>query len=433
MNQAARAAASMVPASPDGGLAEALSVRRCAATADWPSPKQSRFSSRAHVALIVETSLASGREILQGLTRYIREHRTWSVFYEPRSLAESVPTWLRRWDGNGIVARVSSPQIAAALVRTGIPVVDVLGMVPEAGLPLVHLDDAKIAEVAARGFLERKLRHFGFCGIGGANWSDRRGAAFERIVGAMGCSCAFFRMHAPAHEKWSWEREQDDLAAWLGHLPKPAGVMVCSDQRGQHVIEGCRRAGIAVPDEAAVIGVDNDPLLCELCDPPLSSVETALDRVGYAAAELLERMMRGAAAPSEPILFPPRGLVVRASSDALSVQDSDVVAALRFIREHACDPIEVDDVVVHVALSRSTLQRRFRATLGHGVHDEILRIRLLRAKELLTETDLPLAQIAKRAGFRYSEYLCTVFKQRVGQTPGRYRSSVAHVTGQEKI
>lgn len=436
MTETAQAAASMVLASAGRQTAERPSVGSRAAAAQWPLssplPSSSKLRSRPHVALIVESSLASGREILQGLTRYIREHRSWSVFYEPRSLVESVPTWLKRWDGNGIVARVSSPQVAAALVQTGIPVVDVLGMVPEAGLPLVHLDDAKIAEVAARGFLERKLRHFGFCGIGGANWSDRRGAAFERIVTAMGCSCAFFRMHAPAHEKWSWEREQDDLASWLARLPKPAGVMVCSDQRGQHVIEGCRRAGIAVPDEVAVIGVDNDPLLCELCDPPLSSVDTALDRVGYAAAELLEQLMRGAPTPSAPILFPPRGLVVRASSDALSVQDGDVVAALRFIREHACDPIEVDDVVGHVALSRSTLQRRFRAMLGRGVHDEIQRIRLLRAKELLTETDLPLADIAKRAGFRYSEYLCAVFKQRVGQTPGRYRAVHAQ-TGKTRI
>jgi len=380
---------------------------------------------RARVALIVETSLASGREVLQGITRYIREHRKWSVFYEPRSLAESVPGWLKNWDGDGIIARVSSPQIAHALLQTGIPVVDVLGMAPQAQLPLVHLDDAAVAQMAANSFLEHHLKHFGFCGIGGANWSDRRGEAFAKTVRAAGHDCAFFRMHAPLHEHWSWEREQDDLAAWLAELPKPAGVMVCSDQRGEHVIEACRRADIAVPDEVAVIGVDNDSILCDLCDPPLSSVDTALERVGYAAAELLDSLMDGGPAPKEPILFPPRSMVVRASSDALSVTDTDVVTALRFIREHACDPVDVSDVVRHVNLSRSTLQRRFRELLGRSVHDEILRMRLLRAQELLAETDLPLARIADRAGFRHSEYLSAVFKQRIGMTPGNYRTSHA--------
>jgi LacI family transcriptional regulator len=154
-------------------------------------------------------------------------------------------------------------------------------------------------------------------------------------------------------------------------------------------------------------------------------VDTALERVGYAAAELLDSLMEGRPAPKLPILFPPRGMVVRASSDALSVTDPDVVAALRFIREHACDPVDVSDVVRHVNLSRSTLQRRFRELLGRSVHDEILRMRLLRAQELLVETDLPLAQIADRAGFRHSEYLSAVFKQRLGLTPGNYRSSHA--------
>jgi LacI family transcriptional regulator len=369
----------------------------------------------------VETSLASGREVLQGITRYLREQRGWSVFHEPRSLVESVPSWLKNWDGDGIIARISSPKVADAIVNTGLPVVDVLGMAPEAGLPLVHLDDPAVAQVAARSLLDLRLRHFGFCGIAGANWSDRRALAFDQTVQQYGYECAVFRMHASLHERWSWDQQQDELARWLGALPKPAGVMVCSDQRGEHVIEACRRAGIAVPDEVAVVGVDNDSLLCELCDPPLSSVDTALDRVGYAAAELLDRLMAGESPPKEPILFPPRGMIVRASSDAMSVTDPDIAAALRFIREHACDPIDVDEVVEHVTLSRSTLQRRFRHLLARSVHDEILRRRLLRAQELLCETDLPLGPIAERAGFQHSEYLSAVFKQRLGQTPGQYR------------
>jgi hypothetical protein len=145
-------------------------------------PTQPRIKRRSRVALIVETSLASGREVLQGITRYLREQRGWSVFHEPRSLVESVPSWLKNWDGDGIIARISSPKVADAIVNTGLPVVDVLGMAPEAGLPLVHLDDPAVAQVAARSLLDLRLRHFGFCGIAGANWSDRRALAFDQTV-----------------------------------------------------------------------------------------------------------------------------------------------------------------------------------------------------------------------------------------------------------
>src|SRR5579864_9259189 len=138
------------------------------------SGNHSKLKRRARVALIIETSLASGREILQGIARYLRERREWSVFYEPRSLSESIPSWLKGWDGDGIIARISTPRIAAALAQTGLPVVDVLGMVPEARLPLVHVDNIAVAQLAARSLLELRLTHFGFCGIAHANWSDQR-------------------------------------------------------------------------------------------------------------------------------------------------------------------------------------------------------------------------------------------------------------------
>jgi LacI family transcriptional regulator len=371
------------------------------------------------VALMVETSLASGRDILRGIARYVREHGPWSITHEARSLEELVPAWLPKWQGDGIIARVQNRRVAAAVAATRLPAVDVLGIAPGVRLPLVHVDDEAIATAAAAHLLERGFRHFGYVGIGGENWSRRRQDAFARRVRSRGHGCRVLEVRRYARE--TWEEQEERLTAWVRALPKPAGVMVCSDQRGPQVLEACRRAGAAVPDQVAVIGVDDDEPLCEVADPPLSSVHPDHRRVGYAAAALLDRLMRGARAPRRPLLLPPRGIVARPSTDVLAIEDPDVAAAVHFIRDRACDGIQVDDVVAHVPMSRSVLQRRFRALLGRTIHDEILDARLKRARMLLAETRLPVSAVAEKAGFNHPEYLGVVFRSREGTTPGAYR------------
>jgi LacI family transcriptional regulator len=201
--------------------------------------------------------------------------------------------------------------------------------------------------------------------------------------------------------------------------------MACSDQCGPVLLEACRRARAAVPDEVAVIGVDNDEPLCEAADPPMSSVWPDHLGVGYAAAALLDRLMAGRAArgtpPPAPVYLAPRGVVTRQSTDVLAVEDRDVAAAVRFIREHACGRLVIDDVAGHVSLSRSALQRRFKKVVGRTIHEEALRIRLDRARELLSHTDLPIALVAEKAGFTHQEYLGSVFRSRLGQTPAQFR------------
>jgi LacI family transcriptional regulator len=373
------------------------------------------------VALIVETSLAPGREILRGIARYVREEGPWSIAHEPRSLEESVPRWLQRWHGDGIIARVQDQRIARAIAAVGMPTVDVLGVVEGLPFPLVHTDDQAIGRLGAEHLLDQGFRRFGFFGIEGENWSDHRAEAFAARVGAAGCPCVTHAMPRHTARSEQWEDSERDLAAWLTSLPKPAGVMIASDQLGPHTLEACRRASVIVPDDVGVIGVDNDGPLCEVSDPPLSSIWPDHRRVGYEAARLLDELMSGAKRPDGPVLLPPRGVVARKSTDALAIEDRPVAQALRYIREHGCEPIEVDDVVRQVPLSRSVLQRRFRILLGRSVHDEIVRVRLARARELLQQTDLPLAEIAERAGFRHQEYMGAVFRRRLRQTPGAFR------------
>jgi LacI family transcriptional regulator len=180
-----------------------------------------------------------------------------------------------------------------------------------------------------------------------------------------------------------------------------------------------------VPEQVAVIGVDNEELLCRLCDPPLSTVVPNARRVGYEAAQLLDRMMSGARAPRHEVLVPPVGTVARQSTDTLAIDDPEVAAALRYIRERAPDGIRVEDVLRHVPISRSLLERRFRRAVGRSPHAEIRHVQVRRAAQLLGETDLPLKRIAELAGFAHMEYLSYVFKRATGQTPRDYRRSHA--------
>ncbi len=380
-------------------------------------------SAAPHVALLVETSLASGREILRGVARYVRENGPWSLFHAPRGLEETVPSWLARWQGDGIIARITTPALAKFIKKIKVPVIDVLGLVPASGFPLIHVDDPEIARQAFAHLAERGFRHFAFFGLAGENWSERRREAFITEARRFTSQDHVLEMTRKEIEQTPWETRQDQLADWLRQLPKPCGLMVCSDQRGPDVLEACRRVSIQVPDEIAIVGVDNDEPLCEVCHPPLSSVWPNHLGVGYEAAAMLHRLMQGAPLPTTAQFVAPRGVVTRQSSDVLAVGDPLVAAALRLIREEACRGISVDDITQRVGASRSVLQRRFAAMLGQTIHDRLIDQRIKSAIRLISTTELPLGEIAERCGFRHQEYMGVVLRERSGQTPAQYRKA----------
>jgi LacI family transcriptional regulator len=222
----------------------------------------------------------------------------------------------------------------------------------------------------------------------------------------------------------SWEIMEDELADWVRALPKPCGVMLCSDQIGPKFLEACRRAGVSVPDELAVIGVDNDEPLCEVCNPPLSSVRPNHELVGYEAARVLEQLMQGARQPKRAIWIQPSGIQARLSTQVLAVEDHLLANALSLIREHACSGLRANELARHVGVSRSVLQRRFRALLKRTIHDEIMAVRLQHACALIANTDLPLAEIAEKSGFKHQEYMGVVFKKHFHLTPAQHRQRV---------
>ncbi len=198
--------------------------------------------------------------------------------------------------------------------------------------------------------------------------------------------------------------------------------MGCNDAGARHVLEACRTIGARVPDDVAVIGVDNDETICDLTNPPLSSVEQGARRMGYEAAALLDKLMSRKKPSQLRFVVEPEGVVVRRSTDTLAIEDPDMASVVRFIRDHACDGISVYDVVRQVAISRSTLENRFKSVMGRTVHAEIERVRLERAKELIAQTVLPLKQVAAQAGFRYVQYMTKLFRMRLGQTPAEFRN-----------
>jgi len=384
-------------------------------------------TDRPRVALLIESSRAYGRGLLLGIARYIREHGRWSIFLQERSLGDTSPKWLEGWEGDGIIARIENEQMAEVIRRLALPAVDLRNLLPNLEMPSIRTDDVLTASLAADHLLERGFRHFAYCGFDGADYSDIRRDQFARRIAEAGYRCHVFVDPKRPAEATTLEYEEhglvfeDLVSEWVKHLPKPIGLMACNDIRGQQVLNACRAIGVAVPDEVAVIGVDNDPVLCELSDPPLTSVIPNTDRIAYEAAALLDRLMAGKQPPKQPIFIKPSGIVTRRSTDVLAIEDPHLASAVRFIRLHACGGVDVSDIVKVVPLSRSTLERRFAKSLGHSPKDEILRVRLERAKQLLAETDLSLALIAEKVGFDHAEYLSVIFKKKSGLTPGQFR------------
>lgn len=389
-------------------------------------PQPETYQSPPRVALVIETTRAHGRRILRGIGDYLRENGPWLIHVEPRSLVDAAPDWLSAWDGDGIIARVVDEESAAMLASTGIPVVNLKASASTSlGRADIVCDRHAVGEAAAEHLLQRGFRHFAFIGVPGFAWSDLQFGGFCAAVEAEQCECRRYDRNEEFSYRYrdgSLDEEIDEVAAWLASLPKPLGVLAADDFLGVQILSGCRRAGLPVPDAVGVLGVDNEEPVCQLGYPPLSSVVPDDVRIGREAAALLSGLMRGCARPESQILVPPLGVVTRQSTDVVATDDELVAEAMRFIRERAGRGINVGDVVSAMNVSRSVLQRRFREILNRSVYDIILEIRLDRVKELLSQSRLSLREIAVRAGFRHTEHMNSVFKQKTGWTLGRFRA-----------
>jgi LacI family transcriptional regulator len=377
------------------------------------------------VALLVETSLSSGQDILFGIGQYIREHAPWSVYAQPHDLEQAPPSWFRNWSGDGIIARLQDERILNAVATKRVPVVDVLGVHRKHGIPLVHVENAAIAAMAAEHLLDRGFIHFAFLGISGEYWSEERCAGFTAYLAERNHTCRAFMLSRQGFKKTDWHTLVSRVAKWLGGLQLPAGIMLCSDVQGLLVREACQTADLVIGDQVALVGVGNDRTLCEMITPTLSSVEANHVQVGYEAAALLDRLMQGKKPPKAPILIKPWYVAVRESTDFLGVNDAAIARALHYIRNHCTGSVQLDTVAQQAGLSRSVLQRRFRRLLGRSVHNEVVNARLHKAMALLRHASINIDQVAEQSGFGYAQNMGRVFHRHFGRSPKEYRRRLA--------
>ncbi len=387
--------------------------------------EQYRADKIRRVAILIELSSGYGEGIIRGIGRYAKAVQNWQC--DGIVPGRTTLLDLRRDPPEGMLFTCRNKEFAMAAATLRGPIVDVVDIYNWPGHKQprrVTADDAAAGRLAAQHLLGCKLKHFALVGDFDMPWTQRRMEGFAAELRAANLEPLCFNSAKYPHKAWlaaHWLAASESLQSWLAALPKPIGLLGANDLWALRVLDGCRRRGIRVPEEAAVLGVGNDPLFCDLAQPPLSSIAIDLERVGYEAAALLDRLMAGQTTTERHILIPNRGLITRQSTDILAVSDSAVIEAVRFIRATGGRGISVSHVLGHVRLPRRALERRFRKLLSRGIDEEIRRVRMERVKDLLRETDLPLKAIAPRSGFSSIASLSTAFHQAIGMTPRQYR------------
>ncbi len=375
-----------------------------------------------NVALLVETSREFGRGLLHGIARYSRLHGPWRFSWRPGSLDSPQPKW-KDMSIHGAISRDIGD------VRTNlppnIPVVFVQHNLENyRPYPAIVTDSEGISKLAFEHFLDRGFNNLAFCGFDEHVWSRKRGEYFHKLSQEVGFDSWIYERPA-SKAKILWKNEQHLVVEWLKSLPKPIGLMCCNDDRALQVIEACVIAGLYVPDDVAVLGVDNDKLFCELSDPPISSISLNTEVAGYNAAKLLDSLMAGEEMKGQIVQVVGTHVVPRQSTDVLAIQDADIVAALRFMRQNVDRNVQVNDVVMATMVSRRVLEKKFRSVLRRSLHREIRRIRVKHIVKLLLSTDMSISEIAWKAGFDGVEHVARYFRKEMGMSLRAYRRRYA--------
>jgi len=384
------------------------------------------------VALLVETSTKIGRDLLEGIRNYAREHESWNLDLQSSGLDRLLPE-AETWKCSGFISRAANPGVVAAILKTKLPTVFFTlsdrqrKTISRPNVLEVFVDAGTVGQLAANHLRERGLRNFAFVGHAlNPDWSRRRESAFVQSLAGESIRPHVYPLGPGKNKKSAPESRR--LMRWLKELPKPVGIMAANDARGLQVLDACRQSALSVPDEVSVLGADNDELICSLCHPPLSSITLATQEAGYRAAQALHALMLGRRVKTRQILIPSTQIIARESTATAVAQDWRVEKSRRFILQKAGDMIQVGDVVDHVGTSRRSLEAHFARSVGHSLLKEILRVRIERVKGLLLSSASPVHLIARNTGFSNANYMCKAFKKAVGCSPQAYRLQ-SHRTG----
>jgi LacI family transcriptional regulator len=391
------------------------------------------MSKQLRVALLIESSRSYGRQLLKGIAAYVRTHDAWTFFHEERALAGPINPRLKTWKPDGIIGRLMVNEVTRFVRRLDVPTVDLYHVDKESelpGIPGVTVDQESLIRLAIGHFLERGFKNFAYCGFRNLVFSELRARCFVQRLAERGFQTNVFTYPGLRSGRGLAEYEEhamqfnDRLFQWLHNLPKPVALFACNDWRARQILTICSESDIAVPDDVAVLGVDNDDVECELSNPPLSSIDPNVEQIGYQAAALLDRLMKGEVLSPVRSVVPALGIVTRRSTDVLVVDEPDAAEAIQFVRKHACEGVIPEDVAKHLCISQKTLCRWFKKNLGRSPTEEIIRVQVEHIQELLQTTNLTLEQIAPLSGFTHVESMQRIFKRMVGITPGKYRKQM---------
>ena len=366
-----------------------------------------------------------GRSIVEGVARYALEHN-WILDFEQRGQYDPFPEWVQEWNGDGIIARSFHQRSMDVLRSVNLPYVELYGT---SRFPAdIIVNETILGKMVAEHFLSSGLRNFAYYAMEKVSWTLRRYRGFQQCLSEKGFPCDFFALPKARSmylgPQWK-ESYRIPLKRWLQHLKKPAGLFAAVDLHAKKIMECCKELGLNVPKDIAVVGVEDDPWFCRLLTPSLSSVNANGTDVGYYAASRLSEKIQSPSASFAQMLIPPSFLTVRQSSGTIAIEDPDIAEALAFIRENACHGIGVSEVMDYTNISLRSLQRGFRKWIDRTPEQEIIRVKIELAQKLLLETALPVAVIAKKAGFSTPEYFARAFHRECEMTPVMFRKKTS--------
>jgi LacI family transcriptional regulator len=360
-----------------------------------------------------------------GVLRYAQSRGGWEIFYNEEHFSlmgkfqrlEDLP----RLGVRGIVMSTCDPEKWRLIRGMGLKAVCLSNDPPVRGLPLVLSDDALAGKLAAEHFAERGFRHLGFCGSKEVSWDRARWEGFNAAAQSSGATTKHFES---GHNKGvaANRATATRLAKWLLAAPRPFAVLGADDAHARQALDIALRHGLRIPHDVAILGIDNNPLICTATSPALSSIELDPFGVGYRAASLLDELLSGAKVAPGPILLPPKGVRDRESTDVLASGDPVLITAVEFMKRSLGEPIGVDEIAQAAGVSRRTLEIRFREAFGSTVARSLFERRIAKAKNLLQDLHLTIDQVAAEVGFRTTSHFCARFRETTGQSPAAWRA-----------
>ncbi|PWJ57739.1 LacI family transcriptional regulator [Dyadobacter jejuensis] len=385
------------------------------------------------IILLLDFAEAYSKNLMKGINAYSKEHGPWifcrmPLFHRETVGMDGILKWALEWGADGIIGQLYNDHDIQKIVDAGIPVIAQDFKERFSEIPNITGDYQNTGALGAEYFLKKGFTNFAFYGFGDIVWSRERAEGFEDRLVSSGHEVHYFE-HKKARSTELWYYKPSSLSRWLMSLPKPIGLMTCDDNQGQHITEACRHVGIRIPEEVAVLGVDNDEMICDLSDPPLSSIALDTEKGGYEAGKLMDQMIRNGAQSYYDIVVAPLQVITRHSTDIYATNDRHIASSLKYIHQNIDKNLNVEEVVKQVPLSRRALEKRFLEITGFPIYKYIFNLRIEKFTQKLLDTDMSVFEIAMDMGLTDSKNIARQFRQVKGCSPSEFRNKYSPAKG----